>query len=241
MDQIPQHVDERLTAEWDERCLYCGHGFGEERGPSVDHVPSKTLLQSPYPANLPTVPACVECNSGFSGDEQYVQVFLGCVLSGSADPAAQPDARVGEALLRSPSLRARIESSMREPSSEGGAVLWEPERERLETVLAKNARGHLWREHADRRSGEPAVEYLALESLTDEQRERFENPTDVDAVLPEVGSRALQRMFSGDVVDGWTIVQDHRYRYAVDYLEGDTVRVRVVIAEYLAGVVVWRE
>jgi len=241
VEQIPQYADERLTAEWDGRCLYCGYGFGEARRRSVDHVPSKTLLQQPYPENLPTVPACVECNSGFSGDEQYVQVFIGCALSGSVEPSAQFDAKVRAALLRSTALRTRIESSMRKPSSEGGPVRWEPEHERLATVLVKNARGHLWHEHADRRRGEPTVVYSALESLACEQRELFENPPEVGAALPEVGSRALQRRFSGDWLDGWTFVQDDRYRFAVDYLEGDTVRVRMVIAEYLAVAVVWRE
>jgi hypothetical protein len=241
VEQIPQYVDERLTAEWDGRRLYCGRGFGEARRRSVDHVPSKTLLQQPYPENLPTVPACVECNSGFSGDEQYVQVFVGCALASSVDPTVQPDAKVRAALLRSTALRTQIESAMREPSSEGGQVRWEPEHERLATVLAKNARGHLWHEHADRRPGEPAVAYAALESLSPEQRDIFENPPEVSAALPEVGSRALQRRFSGDWLDGWTFVQDDRYRYAVDYLEGDTVRVRMVIAEYLAVTVVWHE
>lgn len=241
VEQIPEYADERLTAEWDGRCLYCGHGFSAAHHRSVDHVPSKSLLQQPYPENLPTVPACMDCNSDFSGDEQYVQVFIGCVFSGSADPAAQPDPKVRAALLRSTALRTRIESAMREPSSEGGPVRWEPEHEPLATVLAKNARGHLWHEHADRRPREPTVAYSALESLTCEQRELFENPPEVGVALPEVGSRALQRRFSGDWFDGWTFVQDDRYRYAVDYLGGDSVRVRVVIAEYLAVTVVWRE
>lgn len=90
-------------------------------------------------------------------------------------------------------------------------------------------------------TGGPTVAYSALESLTCEQRDLFENPPQVGAALPEVGSRALQRRFSGDWLDGWTFVQDDRYRFAVDYLEVDTVRVRMVIAEYLAGAVVWRE
>jgi hypothetical protein len=159
--QIPQYADERLTAQWDGRCLYCGRGFDEDRRRSVDHVPSKTLLQPPYPGNLPTVPACVECNSGFSDDEEYVKVLISCVLSGSADPSAQPDAKARAALLRSTELRIRIESALREPSSEGGPVRWKPEHKRLATVLTKNARGHLWHEHADRRPGEPTVAYSA--------------------------------------------------------------------------------
>lgn len=238
MDQIPQYADERLTAELEGRCLYCKCGFGGDVLPSVDHVPSKTLLRKPYPPNLPTVSACVRCNSGFSADEQYVRVFLGCVIAGSTDPDAQTDSGVRVILVRSPALRAEVTAAMREPLP-GWPLMWEPDQKRVSNVLVKNARGHLWYEHAQHRADPPNVAYVALETLTDERRGVFENPTDVSAALPEVGSRALARVFSGDTFDGWTLVQDEHYRFAVDHLGNGAVRVRSVISEYLATEVMW--
>lgn len=240
VDQIPQYADERLTAELVGRCLYCGSGFGGEVVRSADHVPSKVLLRKPYPVNLPTVPACVKCNNGFSGDEQYVRVFLGCVIAGSADPDAQSDSGVRATLARSPALHAQMEAAMRD-TLPGEPVMWQPDHVRVCNVLVKNARGHLWLEHAELRRNPPDVRYAALEALTDEERATFENPPDVKhGVLPEVGSRALARVFSGDWFDGWTYVQDDQYRFAIDHLDGDTLRVRLVVAEYLAAEVIWR-
>ena len=54
-----------------------------------DHVPSKVLLDRPFPANIHVVETCAECNSGFSADEEYFAAFLGSVMSGSTDPEAQ--------------------------------------------------------------------------------------------------------------------------------------------------------
>lgn len=242
MEQIPQYADERLTAEMQGACLYCERSLGEGGGLAVDHAPSKALLRKPYPENLPTVASCAECNNGFSGDEQYVRVFLACVFVGSADPAAQTDKSVQSALTRDARLRAEMVAAMRE-TLPGEPMMWEPDQKRLSTVLVKNARGHLWYEHADHRPESPTtVSYMALESLTDDRRQAFENPSDVNIeVLPEVGSRALQRMFSGDAFDGWTYVQDDFYRFAIHHLDGNSVRVRSVISEYLATEVLWTE
>lgn len=50
-------------------CIYCGKpAFTRE------HVPSKAFLTRPYPQDLATVPACFECNNGFSSDEKYVSL-----------------------------------------------------------------------------------------------------------------------------------------------------------------------
>ena len=52
-------------------CIYCG-----KPAETREHVPSKSLLIEPFPENLPTIPACFECNNGFSADEEYFVCFL---------------------------------------------------------------------------------------------------------------------------------------------------------------------
>lgn len=225
-------------SELSGRCLYCGKSFGTNVHTSVDHSPSKALLRAPYPTNLPTVPSCVKCNSSFSGDKQYMQVLLACVLAGSTDPADQSDQRVRAALSRSPGLRAQMGAAMRKPSASSDRLEWSTETARLANVLTKNARGHLWYECATYRSDLPTVTYAALETLDADLRQAFENgPGRVS--LPEVGTRALARVFSADTVEGWTVVQQGRHRFAIDCFGARQVRVRSIISEYLASEVIW--
>ena len=62
-------------------CVHCG-------GPSetIDHVPSKVLLDEPYPENLMAASACRKCNNGLSLDEEYLACLLECVIAGDAAP-----------------------------------------------------------------------------------------------------------------------------------------------------------
>ena len=57
----PRHVFiyERHTGN----CVYCG-AYPDTR----DHVPSKVLLNEPYPPDLPVIGACQRCNTSYSLD-----------------------------------------------------------------------------------------------------------------------------------------------------------------------------
>jgi hypothetical protein len=85
---------------------------------------------------------------------------------------------------------------------------------------------------------EPAHVWVSpLERLTTEERARFEE-VDLGSVWPEVGSRMMTRLLTGqDLLDSWVIVQERIYRYAVDQNGG--TRVRSVLSEYLATEVFW--
>lgn len=61
----------RITA-----CYNCGASEASTR----DHVIPKSLIPKPWPANLPTVPACESCNRAFSKDEEYVRDRLAAVV-----------------------------------------------------------------------------------------------------------------------------------------------------------------
>lgn len=60
-------------------CYNCGL----RKATTFDHVISKTLIPEPRPNNLVTVPACEECNGGFSKDEEYLRDRLSAVIGGS--------------------------------------------------------------------------------------------------------------------------------------------------------------
>jgi hypothetical protein len=159
------------------------------------------------------------CNEGFSSDEEYLVAFLGCVLTGSTDPERQDNPRVQRILKRSSSLRRRIESARAESRTlfdEETRVVWTPERERVERVIVKNARGHAYFEYEERMLDAPAHVWSApLHLLSPEEQARFED-VQGESAWPEVGSRMMSRVLTGqDLFDGWVIAQDGVYRYAV--------------------------
>lgn len=240
MDQIREFVDERQKP-W---CIQCGDRRGDV-ATNRDHVPSKALLRKPYPTNLPVVDTCVVCNSGFSPDEEYLRLFLHCVLAGSTDPERQSDPKVARALQRHKRLRARIERSRTEYRTIDGQTgcVWKPEEERVERIAVKNARGHVFYECGEPMLGEATrVRTLHLPAMSASELDDFEYDGVVEelAVSPEVGSRMMTRVFTGrDMRDGWVIVQDGVYRFRVHQRCGMVVR--SVLSEYLATEVYWRD
>jgi hypothetical protein len=237
VDQIEEFVDERQKS-W---CIHCG-GWITQLKTNRDHVPSKSLLREPYPANLPVVEVCAACNEGFSLDEEYLVVFLNCVLAGSTDPDQQRNPRVESILRRNGKLRARIDGSRNEYRTLGGETrcVWTPELERVNRVVVKNARGHAFFEYGEPMLREPRSVWSApFETLTAEQRAAFE-AIETGPGWPEVGSRMLTRVVSGQDLSGsWVIVQDGVYRYAVAQ-QGD-ILVRSVLFEYLATETLWSD
>ena len=235
MDEIGEFVDERQKS-W---CIHCGK-FLVDLKTNRDHVPTKTLLHEPYPENLPVVKICIECNEGFSKDEQYFVAFLGSVISGSTEPDSQSNPSARRTLQRNEKLKSRIERAKQEYRTPDGEMhlIWKPEQERVDRVIVKNARGHAFFEY-----GEPMLEVPThvgswpLVSFTVVERENFENIPS-DGLWPEVGSRMMTRVMTGQDLDGsWVIVQEGVYRYAVVQFGGGFL-VRSVISEYLATEVV---
>lgn len=238
LERIDEFVDERQKS-W---CIHCARMLaGLET--NEDHVPTKSLLAKPRPHHLPVVTICRECNNGFSRDEQYAVTFLSCVLSGSTDPERQHNASAARALTESAYLRAMIERTKTESQTLGGEtrIVWQPDMARVHRVILKNARGHAYFEY-----GEPMLEApthiwaVPLESMSESERASFEEGDDSGefAGWPEVGSRMMTRVLTGqDMDDGWIVVQDGTYRYAIE--QTGLLRVRSVWSEYLATEVQW--
>lgn len=241
MKQINPFADNRLI----RGCVYCG-GTADTR----DHVPSKCLLEQPYPENLPVVGCCDSCNQDFSKDEQYFVCLLESVLCGSTDPEKIHRPSVARIMQNSPSLRQRIENSKTEV---GGQIAFVPEIDRINNVMLKLARGHAAFELSQPCREEPDHFWCGpLLSLTQENREAFDS-IHFQQVFGEVGSRNMQRLLVtqltrldengkpqnfGMLINDWIDVQDDRYRYiAIDNM-GSLV-IRFVIAEYFACEVGW--
>jgi hypothetical protein len=205
-------------------------------------VPSKAFLHKPYPTNLPVVDICASCNSSFSEDEEYTVAFIGAVLVGTTDPKEQSHATAARILGRNEALRARIEKSKIEYRTIGGQtrVGWKPESNRVERVVVKNARGHAYFECGEPMLDEPSFVWaMPLSSLTETESDNFECEWEAGiAPWPEVGSRIMTRVLTGQDMDGgWMVVQEGWYRYSVRWQDG--MQVKTVIGEYLATEVRW--
>ncbi|MBY0313538.1 MAG: hypothetical protein K2W85_15850 [Phycisphaerales bacterium] len=234
MEHIEVTADDR-TRGW---CVYCG-GADE----TLDHVPSRVFLDSPHPANPPTVPACWACNNSFSIDEAYVAALVECALRGSV-AAACCRAKVGQLLQHAPALAARLASARYDRD---GNIGFTPEADRVSTIIVKLARGHAAYEQSEPQLDAPtSVVYMPFTAMSSPERSAFETSREVGLQgWPEVGSRAFNRAVLAfgeqpppDVgPDCWIVVQPGNYRYRVEF--GGGCRVQIVLREYLAAEVVW--
>lgn len=226
MRQIRNFGDVRQTAA----CAHCG-GVTETR----DHVPARVLLDTPFPQNLPVVFACTECNNAASADEEYLACLVECVICGTTTPASLRREKVRRILTQRPALQAKL---AKDRQQDGEQSVFSVELDRIKRIVVKLARGHcLYELNEAQLAASENVGIAALHLLGNAEREAFERTTAGKglALWPEVGSRAMQRL----VEDGseWIIVQPGRYRYLAT--ADATVRVRLVLSEYLACEVIW--
>jgi len=227
MERLESFADERLIAS----CVHCG-------GPTQtrDHCPSRVLLDEPHPENLPYLPACASCNSGFSLDEEYFACLVECARTGSVEAVRRP--KIRRILEHSPALAARLIQAR--SVTDSGETWFALEQIRVNNVVLKLARGHAAYELSEPHYEKPAHVMITPHHLmTSEVRHHFETPPPTFG-WPEVGSRAMQRMgaaFSAPGISPWIDVQPGQYRY-LGVAEG-AVLVRIVISEYLACEVLW--
>lgn len=221
-------------------CIHCGAVLSSAES-NLDHVPSKTILDRPYPENLPTVRICKPCNTSFSDDEEYFTAFLGSVLAGNTDPDQQVVERSEKILGSNYRLQDEIESQLEIIKGADGndQITFVPDIARIKSVVVKNARGHVLFEHGQPAGGEPTrVAIQPILTLSPDMLASFE-AIDYGAGWPEVGSRLMTRLITGDDMrlDGWVVVQPNVYRFAV--MDQGQFIVRTVVREYLATEVVW--
>ena len=229
MDPDKHYFDRRCT----DLCVFCG-GAPETK----DHVPSKILLDKPFPNNLPVVQCCLECNSGFSLDEEYVACFLECVIEGSTNPDNLRRKKIAQILRDKPSLAKRIADS--EVTNSEGEQSWVTEQDRINVVIMKLARGHLDFELSIQRFDDPlSIAAIPVSLMSDEEVDRFDRPQ-LMHLFPEIGSRAFLRgkgFTKKPITDEWQIVQAGRYEYQVSQASGNIVR--ILLSDYLACEIRW--
>ena len=232
MKQIKTFSDERL----DLMCSYCGDRANETR----DHVPSKILLDEPFPENLPVVPCCFECNQGFSSHELYFACSIECILRGSAELEKLHRKKIISVFESRPELQRRIGDSF---TLIDGQLHFKIEEDSFLKVITKLAKGHAKFESSEPQYDAPtSITFKPLYLMTEIESVNFFALHELNK-LPEVGSRGSQNLliFGKNMVNSnWTTVQSEIYEYSVINDMGLLV-VRIVIWNYLAIEVIWEE
>jgi hypothetical protein len=215
-------------------CIFCG-----DKTESRDHVISKVFLDKPYPNELPTIGACIDCNRGFSMDEEYLACLIECVLSGTTNYENIKREKVRHILKRKPSLVIRLKKSKK---STYGQICFIPENDRVKNIIIKIAKALIGFELTKLVFQKPfKVSYLPIPNMTQKERLSFERLPDC-LLWPEIGTRTFQRMVLGNFGMGknaiWCDVQPGRFRFSAIHLQTEII-IRFVISEYLACEVVW--
>ncbi len=237
MQQIIPFSDDRLT----RGCIYCG-GVADTR----DHVPSKCLLDKPYPDNLPVVGCCYDCNQSFSSDEIYFACFIECVKSGSTNFKYINREYIKNIFRKTPSLHKRIENATK---IENDQIEFYPEIERVKNVLLKLAKGHTAFELSIVRKDEPRNFWFGLIKSLPEANQVDFNSVHFQENVGEIGSRSMQRFLvtslinknggqDNFIINDWLDVQDNKYRYITIDDQGMVI-VRIVIDEIWGCEVAW--
>lgn len=205
-------------------CCYCG-----ECADTVDHVPSKILLDEPYPENLPDVPCCRKCNEQFSLDEEYVAVLLECVRWQTFNPKQFQRNKVRKIVEHTPALLETVKETVH--TLLDGHFSIHLDNARLNKVLTKLIGGHLRYEGLDQLFLHEGLEirfYQNIHANPDFYRKFYAPIT--SSLLPDVGSRALIAMMEQGCVDApWLTVQPKVYDYCV---APDNSEVRIIIHDF---------
>jgi len=214
-------------------CIYCG-----KPATTREHVPSKAFLYEPFPENLPTMPACFDCNNGYSNDEKYVACFLDVLKNRIYyDYACQES--TAQRLEKDSALKNLLDESIR---TSNGKVFFEVDENRLCRILLKLARGHAGFEfdYVNFDDAEIKIWYDFLFNIPEDVLLEF-NRIPESQLFPEVGSRScttpfiVQNVKTGEARTFmfWNDVQEHQYRYQVSLNDSGGICVKIIIFEFL--------
>jgi hypothetical protein len=233
MIQIKPQNDSRF----DNICCYCQNYIYENI--TRDHVPSKVLLESPFPENLPVVFCCYDCNQNFSTDEEYFACMIEYICSETADIELFERVKIREILNKKKHLRKRIEDNL---EVRDGVIKVTVEMEAINKIIKKLIYGHLAFEFANPYISEPDyIIFNTLDKLSPEDLDLFFSTQEIEKA-PELGSRsALVMTFYNNVpIYDWKIVQDDIYHYKIDVFQGVTF-VKILIRNKICIMAEWQE
>ena len=213
----------------DDYCSYCGN-----RPDTRDHVPSKILLEKPFPENLPVVPCCYECNNQFSLDEEYVACIFECLIQKSCEIEDIKNDRIKKILTR----KIKLQNKIRELFFNNNIFqILTKEENRIKNILIKLAKGHYKYEYGEPIFEQPDIINISiLENMNKEDSHNFFS-NNKQILVPEIGSRNFINIFKNKFYN-WIEVQENIYSYLI-FNDKNNFHVRMLIRNYFACEVIW--
>lgn len=201
-------------------CIYCGR-IANTR----EHCPPKFLLVSPYPPDLSELPACYECNNGFSALEEKVKGLI---------------SEIEEVELRKKEVREKsFMSDLAKIYNERTIPNY------FKKIFTKIARGHavykLGDGFGDSIYSPFSIEVVLKSFVSESDWLNRCLPVAIET-LPELGSRCLEDIFVLECFNNesvmvnksffvdWTVSQENVYRY-LTFFQKDRIIVRMMIRE----------
>lgn len=220
---------------WDKKsshgCIYCGR-LAETR----EHIPSKVFLNKPYPENLFTIPACYECNNGYSLDEEYTVCCIETLKSISYDTPLNE--RIRKIYDIKPDLKQLIASQI---TKDANHTLVSFDENRICRILNKLAVCFVGYEFDSLQFSEASnVWFDFVPNLSTVFIQQFLQSSTA-SIIPELSSRFssdyCEFIISKDsntveIMYDWITVQEKQFLYQVA-IEGRGILVKMVIADFL--------
>lgn len=221
-------------------CVYCG-----SQADTREHCPPKAFLKKPHPTNLPTVPACKNCNNGFSSDERYASSVINCLVEyyqkGNLNACELNFDDINEVR----DAKQSVEKFIRKPYFD----------DRIANIFRKMAICHAAFEissgyYSQEWVGRPErISYTIKPFLKLQEWEDLEYAEVINnEPLPEIGSRAFRNIYVVQaemksvkaneyamlpmVMVDWEDVQDDYYKYQV-YFKDNKIWVKMIFREFL--------
>ncbi len=220
-------------ARLDAMCVYCGD-FPNTR----DHVPSKVLLDEPFPENIHNVPCCYACNQGLSTDEEYFACIIECLIHGSVEIEKLSRPKIKRILSKKHHLHKKIIDAIRMNKEK---VEFEIDYRAFNNVLLKLSKGHAAFETSEPQLRNPStLMFKDIYSMTIPEREIFFACPELEK-YPEIGSRLFQQavLSEGNIPYSiWITVQENSYSYMVNSSMSQ-LTVRLFIFSFLAVEAIW--
>lgn len=211
-------------------CIYCG-----DNAQTREHCPPRSFFpEHDFPDNLRVLPACENCNRGFSYDEEIVCNYLNCIYDCFC-------CRISE-LDYSAEIKEYVEFTEKNK--------W-PVKE-AERIFSKVAQGLAIYEMSDC-FGDcgwiPKVSnFVCKHWVSQKEWKNLDAPIVLD-VFPELGTRASNELFiiqmESNTIDAcgvmWTELKENVFSY-VTWMQDEVIRVRMILRDFFyVEVVFFRE
>ncbi|REC50633.1 MULTISPECIES: hypothetical protein [Chryseobacterium] len=228
-------ISSQSDRRYDNICCYCQTTILHNK--TRDHIPSKVLLDEPFPNNLPIAFCCQQCNQGFSADEEYFACLLEYIVCEAKDSNLIQREKIRRILHKKPHLRKRIEKNI---SHENNIFTIKLEKKSINSILKKLFYGHLSFELSNPYIETPSyIGFDLIDNLTNSEFDTFFASEEIE-IAPEIGTRASLNYFlrKNFPTSNWKIVQENNYQYKVNIYSEEIV-VKILMRNKLCLTAIW--